>query len=363
MRYIVTLLLGAALMPAQYRIGNSVRTDGPINLGVESGSGNTFTVTITKFDLASDNTIWFVATHANTGAATLTVNGGSSIPLKKIPGGVATDLVADDIRTGQPVGCYYNGTNCIIVSVLGNAPSAGGGSTPEIGTYSAITGAPATPARAGYRTDGPFGFSLIANGTSWLSAIDNRILQNTVVAAANWWNQSTCTEDASDGTVTLDCTGVSDAAARGKTDTAAATGDWSYMIGFRPLCLATDCAVGVVMRHTTGTQFGIWGRGNWNQANLYGRYMTGTGTTVNAGPLDYSPPVGGNMDWVCITNNSTTTTAHYSVDGKVWVPRHSTIRTQLASGVNEIGYGGRDKFLIRVYAKRFVNGTAACSAL
>jgi hypothetical protein len=66
---------------------------------------------------------FFRANTANTGAATLALNGiASPVTIKKPVGGVTTDLVDNDIRAGQIVEVVHDGTNFQMVSQLGNAP-------------------------------------------------------------------------------------------------------------------------------------------------------------------------------------------------------------------------------------------------
>lgn len=74
----------------------------------------------------------FKANTANTGAATLAINGLAAKTIKKAAGGVTTDLASNDIRAGQMVDVVYDLSNDIfqMQSLLGNAPTGTiGGST------------------------------------------------------------------------------------------------------------------------------------------------------------------------------------------------------------------------------------------
>lgn len=85
-------------------------------------------------------TYWFKANTVNTGAATINFNGQGALTIKKPFGGsITADLADADIRAGQWVGCTYDGTNCQMVSQLGNSPSASGTVT-SVATTSPITG-------------------------------------------------------------------------------------------------------------------------------------------------------------------------------------------------------------------------------
>jgi hypothetical protein len=65
----------------------------------------------------------FKAFSTNTGAASLNLNGLGAKTIKKMAGAITTDLVANDIRAGQIVDVFYDGTNMQMVSQLGNAGS------------------------------------------------------------------------------------------------------------------------------------------------------------------------------------------------------------------------------------------------
>jgi hypothetical protein len=66
----------------------------------------------------------FKANTANTGAATINLNSLGAKTIKKVAGGITTDLADNDIRVGQVVELSYDGTNMQMQSTLGNA--AGG---------------------------------------------------------------------------------------------------------------------------------------------------------------------------------------------------------------------------------------------
>lgn len=63
---------------------------------------------------------WYIVkfTNANTGAATIDINGIGVLPLKK---GVTTDLIAGDIGAGSTKLLSYDGTNLIVVSGANSA--------------------------------------------------------------------------------------------------------------------------------------------------------------------------------------------------------------------------------------------------
>lgn len=61
------------------------------------------------------------APTANTGAASLNISGLGAVAVKKVAGGVTTDLSDNDIRAGQYVELIHDGTNFQMLSQLGNA--------------------------------------------------------------------------------------------------------------------------------------------------------------------------------------------------------------------------------------------------
>lgn len=64
----------------------------------------------------------FRANTANTGAATLDINGVGAQAIKKLAGGVTTALETGDIRAGQWVAVVWDGTNFQMTSASGLAP-------------------------------------------------------------------------------------------------------------------------------------------------------------------------------------------------------------------------------------------------
>jgi hypothetical protein len=86
----------------------------------------------------------FKANTANTGAATLNVNSLGAKTIKKVAGGVTTDLSDNDIRSGQLVDVVYDGTNFQMQSTLGNAASGSGIGSILGGFFSIFTNASTT---------------------------------------------------------------------------------------------------------------------------------------------------------------------------------------------------------------------------
>lgn len=109
----------------------------PVNHCIEDGTGSDDTYTcnyVPALDSYVDGAIYsFEATVANTGAATLNINGLGAKTIVKVEGGLATALIDNDIRAGQKVIVQYDASanNLQMQSTRGNAPvyPAGSGLT------------------------------------------------------------------------------------------------------------------------------------------------------------------------------------------------------------------------------------------
>jgi hypothetical protein len=99
-----------------------------INTGVPGGAGNNYTLTNSPAMTAAvayriGSTFTFKANHANTGAATLNVDGLGARDIKKF--GATSALAAGDIAVGQMVTVVYDGTQFQVVSVLTSTATNG----------------------------------------------------------------------------------------------------------------------------------------------------------------------------------------------------------------------------------------------
>jgi hypothetical protein len=100
-----------AIASAFDAVSNSV-----MGIGVESGSGNAFVLTLTPAPTVAPTkgTFAFLATQGNTGAATLKLGALAAIPLLSNDG---TPLTSGYIAAGELVTCYTNGTNAYLLGV------------------------------------------------------------------------------------------------------------------------------------------------------------------------------------------------------------------------------------------------------
>jgi hypothetical protein len=123
----------------------------------------------------------FKANTANTGAATLNVNSLGAKTIKKVAGGVTTDLSDNDIRSGQFVDVVYDGTNFQMQSTLGNAASGGsGGYTLFATSHGNTSPADATTYYIGWAASAGFQSSFYEAETQMIVPVAGTI------TAANW---------------------------------------------------------------------------------------------------------------------------------------------------------------------------------
>lgn len=95
----------------------------------DAGANDTYTATLVPAPTAyiTGEHYRFKANTANTGACTINFNALGAKTIKKVAGGITTDLADNDIRAGQWVDLVYDGTNMQMQSLLGNAPAGGAG--------------------------------------------------------------------------------------------------------------------------------------------------------------------------------------------------------------------------------------------
>lgn len=92
------------------------------------------TAGVTATAYTTGDTYVFKANTANTGACTLNIDSLGAKTIKKVAGGVTTDLADNDIRVDQMVEVAYDGTNFQIQSTLGNTAS-GSGTAPDVQVF------------------------------------------------------------------------------------------------------------------------------------------------------------------------------------------------------------------------------------
>jgi hypothetical protein len=117
------ILLAVATLSGQNAV---LRVASTVDSCVDAGSTDSYACSLSPAITAyvTGARYRFKANTANTGAATIQLNGISGAKtIKKAVGGITTDLATNDIRAGQWVDLVYDGTNMQIQSQLGNASS------------------------------------------------------------------------------------------------------------------------------------------------------------------------------------------------------------------------------------------------
>lgn len=123
------------------------------NYAADAGASDSYTATLSPAPTAyvTGGHYSFKANTANTGAATINFNSLGAKTIKKVAGGITTDLADNDIRSGQIVDLVYDGTNMQMQSTLGNVSAGGGlGYTMALFGTSALNPADATTYYVGF---------------------------------------------------------------------------------------------------------------------------------------------------------------------------------------------------------------------
>lgn len=135
---------------------DSISNGVPHTIPASTGSADAYVVTYTNAPSAYviGQTYPFIANFANTGAATLNINGLGAKAIKKQ---ASTALASGDISNGAVVITVYDGTNFQMISQLSSSTS-GSGTVTSVATNNGLTGGPIS-------TTGTIGLAAIANNT------------------------------------------------------------------------------------------------------------------------------------------------------------------------------------------------------
>lgn len=116
---------------SQDAVSAEVVQSSALTYAAAAGAANAFTVTLAPAVAGYTNgqTVTFKANAANTGAATVNVNGLGAKTIKK---NSDQDLAANDIKANQLVTVVYDGTNFQMVSQLGNASGGSSAGDPTL---------------------------------------------------------------------------------------------------------------------------------------------------------------------------------------------------------------------------------------
>lgn len=120
-------------------VANAIQSNS-FNFGVDTGTANAYAVTISPTPAlipgTSGPTGSFQALHGNTGASTLSINGGTPIPIVRATGGTIQALVGLEIQAGQMVQLAYDGTSFQMQTPSAAAASGTSSNTAIRGSYS-----------------------------------------------------------------------------------------------------------------------------------------------------------------------------------------------------------------------------------
>lgn len=125
--FLICLAVAFGLQAQTVYFDSHLNTEGAVNYcGADTGSVNVYTCTnvvgarIGSYQIGKTYT--FKATHTNSGAATLSIDGLATVTIKKQQG--VSDLTAVDIVSGATVSVLYDGTFFEMASLPGNPVGA-----------------------------------------------------------------------------------------------------------------------------------------------------------------------------------------------------------------------------------------------
>jgi hypothetical protein len=185
----------------------------------------------------------FKAFTTNTGAASLNLNSLGAKTIKKMAGAITTDLVANDIRAGQIIDVFYDGTNMQMVSQLGNAATGTGDFSTtgvSVSVDSEVVLFSGTGGKTGKRATGT-GLATLASGVLGTTAAPSGAVTGTIASGATTLGtgalaSAKCTGDAGEPSlVTATATGAV------STDTVVANfnGNVTAVTGYTPATTGT----------------------------------------------------------------------------------------------------------------------------
>jgi len=189
MRVFILSLLAAVMLTAQTPVTRTV-------VCTDAGSNDTYacspTPAISSYTTGMEVRLY--PNTANTGAATINISTQGAKTIKKVAGGITTDLADNDIRAGQYVKLVYDGTNFQMQSMLGNAASSTSTvGVPDITTkrwyFWTANGVNATPSTVG-EAAGVSGTQTAVTPSSTDSAAIKTTTATTTAATAYWGGNS-----------------------------------------------------------------------------------------------------------------------------------------------------------------------------
>jgi hypothetical protein len=146
---VIAFVFIVGLVEAQTLNNGSLVQSGTLNYCADAGANDTYACNLSPAlpGYTTGASYSFKANTANTGAASINFNGLGALTIKKVAGGITTDLADNDIRAGQVVEVQYDGTNAQMQSLLGNAGGGSGDVTGgsvsvdgELAAYNSTTG-------------------------------------------------------------------------------------------------------------------------------------------------------------------------------------------------------------------------------
>jgi len=322
-------------------VATATEMAGPNNCA-DAGSNDTYACTLSPAPSAYTTRACYVftANTANTGAATINFNSLGAKTIKKVAGGITTDLADNDIRSGQVVTVCYDGTNMQMQSTLGNAAS-GGGSSNTYGTYASLSGTCTTGDT--YRTsDSVYEFLCTATNT-WTAFHKSMKVVVPPSSGWSWVNQDSATETVTAGTVLM-ADNASNDGMHLRCRTAPAT---PYTITARlsihgEHASAQSPIAAVAIRDSTGGKLVsaavyLTKSNAFSSPALYQKWTTASSFSAEGGQIDS----GRVAEFLRVSDNGTTTVYSASWDGLNFYTLLSEGRTTFMAAPDQVCWGVR----------------------
>lgn len=264
----------------------------------------------------------FKAGTANTGAASITVNGLGAKTIVKVQGGITTALADNDIRVGQIVVVGYDGTNMQMLSQLGNAASGGSGMSPN-GVY-------------------------LSPDSGTTNYIGSPLVQVTLPSAQSWTDRNMTGASAanSTGTRILTLTGAS--SGLHIQERTVPTAPYTCTVGFVPNGYGQNYG-SAGMAVTDGTKVVSYG---YNYLyNTYPQLNVSKFSNATSFVATYDGGGGGSPDsrfnlfpgaivWMQLSDDNTNRIGRFSRDGLSWTVFHTVARADYLTATT-IGFFGQ----------------------
>ena len=274
---------------------------------------------------------------------TLNLNSIGAKTIKKVAGGITTDLADNDIRSGQFVELVYDGTNMQMQSTLGNA-AAGGGIDPSISdTYANIIAATCTATeegQIGVPTNSYYSMAR-CDGSAWDWFLGGRSVTIPASGDYAWVNQNSATLDTTGGGIYLEAIATGSNSLSQRVKSTAAT-PFTVTMAIAPNVWSSDQSVGIMLRESGTSKILTFGPEvvsavaakysviKWTNSTTFSAYQA---QNIGAAAV-VSRPV-----WLRVTHDGTNIVWKLSNDGANFITVSTATKTNFfTTDADQIGF-------------------------